>query len=344
MLALIGNNPDALMRFGGGDPERLRSYLTMLAAFLGGQTENTRRSYQTAIKQFFEMFDWTSPEDVTVAHVAAFKRELMSRCKPATVYQRLAAVGSFFNYLCMSPDGKNEPLLRSNPFSKVTRKDVRPTPYARALPFDWDDLEQMIDALPSTPQGARDRAILLFLAFTTRRRTEVANLLVGDLDLKKDPSTYTVRLKGGKIRTFKLPEVCEQAIRAYWIISGRERSLSDDQGVFTEVQGLFTNHDLSTEPLSPRHYNRIFFNAARHAGLELPKGVNVHSLRHMTARDLNEAGVSLQDIQDILGHASPVTTQIYLHRLNGPPESHEDKLLAARPKARELARILERQT
>jgi len=338
----ITENRAALARFGKGDPEKLRQYLMMVAAFLEGQNKHTKRSYKTAISQFFELFQWISPEDVTVAHAAAFKKLLLERdLSDATVYQRLAALSSFFGFLCLAPDGKSAPLLNSNPFTKIPRKDIVPTPYARSTPMEWEDFERMLEALPSTPIGIRDRAVLIFLAFTARRRFEVAALRVRDLRISSKEKTYTVKTKGGMVRTFEMPDLCYDAIKAYWISSGRLSHLTPESGVFSQMPTLGNGFSAPDDPLSPSTISNIFHRSAALADIDTQAmGLSVHSVRHMTARDLDEAGISLQDIQAILGHSSPLTTQIYLGRLTGTAIAHTDALIKVRAHARELAKSL----
>lgn len=339
---LAPTNDLAIRNFGKGDREKLRSYLVMLAAFLEGRPSETKRAYKTSLRQFFDLFDWICPEDVTPAHAAAFKKWLLERrqVSESTTYARMSALTSFFDYLCMPPSPTEDPLLRNNPFRLVPRNDIQPTPYARSKAMDWETFRTLLEHVPSDAMGMRDKAILLFLAFTGRRRREVANLRIGDLDLKARPRTYRCRLKGGVVRTFELPDICYDALKAYWIIADRVDDLRPDAGVFTAVRETALNQNLDPHtPLNPRTFNRIVRRCAVRAGLDPDdESIGVHAMRHMTARDLNRAGVRLQDIQAFLGHASPLTTQIYLGQLSGPASAHTEALMRVRDEAEALAR------
>jgi len=342
MDSLVPRDRVTIQRFGGGDRERYGRYVLMLGAFLGGKPVNTRRTYRCGILQFFELFDWICPEEVRVAHAVAFKKWLLEHkgVSESTTYYRLSAVSSFFDYLCQ-PDGTDgETLLRSNPFKHVPRHDIQPTPYARAEAMEWNVFRTIVDAIPSNARGLRDKAVLIFFAFTGRRRTEVAQLRVRDLNLRSRPRSYTVRTKGGTVRTFELPDICYDALRAYWIAADRLRDLHADAGVFTAICDCPFTRDLDPDrPLSDRSMNHILTGAALKAGVNMG-GVRIHAIRHMAARDLDAAGVRLQDIQAFLGHASPTTTQIYLNRLSGPAPAHEDVLLRVRDAAAEMAQGL----
>lgn len=341
MTKLVPTNDLAIRRFGNDDEYKLKAYLVMLTAFLGGHSTNTRRAYRTGLQQFFELFEWICPEDVTPAHAAAFKEWLLKRrgVAESTAYYRMTAVSSFFDYLCQNgPDAVSGPLLKSNPFRSVPRNDIQPTPYAHAKPMKWEDFRTMLEHVPADEMGMRDKAILLFFAFTGRRRQEVANLRVRDLDLSSRPRSYACRLKGGRIGTFELPDICFDAIQAYWIFADRLDDLTADSAVFTACRETPLNRGLDPDkPLSVRTLNDILRRCAVRAGLDPDDdSVGLHAMRHMTATDLDNAGVRLQDIQAFLGHASPRTTQIYIHRLGKPASAHTDVLLKVRSEAERL--------
>jgi integrase len=339
-LTFVPRERHLLARFGKGDDRKLKSHLVMLAAFLEGKPENTKRSYRTAIKQFFGLFDWICPEDVTVAHAVAFKKHLRGKVGDSTVYYRISALSSYFDFLRKPVGASDEPLLKNNPFDAVPRSDIKPTPYGRAIPMEWQTLKHIMDSLPTDPSGMRDRAILLFFAFTGRRRTEVASLRLRDLDLKGEPKTYRCRVKGGKMKHFELPAICYDALKAYWIASGRLASLHAEAGVFTSMLDCSLTKGCDPDkPLSPRMMNQILTRAARRAGVDLAT-VKLHGLRHMAAKDLDRAGARLQDIQEFLGHANPNTTAVYLQKISGPAKAHEDMFMKVREAASEMARNL----
>lgn len=329
----------ALLRFGKGDGAKTRAYVNMVGAFLAGRPENTRRNYRCALQQFFTLFDWMCPEDVLPVHAAGFKVWLVERKKvsDATAYNRMSALSSFFDYLCTPPSPTGEPLLRHNPFKHIPRNDIQPSPYERSVAMDWSTFETILNAIPKDAMGLRDRAILLFFAFTGRRRQEVAQLRVRDLRLQDDPPWYEATVKGNKVRKFELPTICTDAIRAYWLAA--ERQPEPDEGVFCSLDDDHLNaHRPTNRPLANRTMNEILSRAAQRAGLDPAErqDIHIHAIRHMAARDLDRGGARLQDIQAFLGHDSPVTTQIYLGRLAGPAPALTDRLLHVREGARRL--------
>lgn len=339
-LTFVPRDAHLLARFGKGDDYKLKAHLLMLAAFLEGKPENTKRAYRTAIRQFFQLFDWICPEDVTIAHAVAFKKHLMGHVGDATAYYRLSAMSSYFNFLRRPTGASGDPLIRNNPFDAVPRSDIKPTPYGRAIPMEWKTLKTIMDKLPTDPSGIRDRAILLFFAFTGRRRTEVASLRMKDLDLKSDTKSYRCRVKGGALKSFELPTICYDALKAYWIASGRLTTLHPNAGVFASL----CDHSLTADgdpdkPLSSRMMNKVLRRAAERADVDLAT-VRLHGLRHMAAKDLDRAGARLQDIQEFLGHMNPNTTAVYLQKISGPAKAHEGMFMKVREAAEEMARNL----
>lgn len=321
-------------RLGKGSEARAKQWMLAIASFLAAQSKHTARAYGIGIKLFFDQFDWVSPEDVTIAHGVAFKRRLLAEgSSNATVQLRIAACSSLFDHFCRPQDTQGDPLCKSNPFRYVPRRDIVVSPYARAKAVPWDVFLQIYRAIPTDVQGLRDRAILLFYAFTGRRRAEVARLLVRDLDLSSDPRQYTVTVKGGRVQRYELPNIVYQALKAYWVASGRVASMVADDGVFT-AEG-------STEPLTANSVAAVLHSCAERAGLNWRRDkIKLHGLRHMSARQLDAAGVTLREIQAFLGHANPNTTALYLEALSGTLPAHETTLASIRKAADEFAELL----
>lgn len=334
--ALTKLDQRSIARFGKGDEDRARAYILMTAAFLEGRNENTRAAYATSLKQFFTLFRWISPEDVTIAHGAAFKKWLLKHkgVSDSTAYFRLSALRSYFDFLCLPTDASSDPLIRSNPIRHVARNDIKPTPYSNAAAMEWSDFTKIVQAIPATPSGLRNKAILLFYAYTGRRRAEVVRLRVGDLDVRSKPRTYKTRLKGGRVQAFELPDIVFEAIQAYWVASDRLKSLHAESPVFSAFR--LDTGESTEKTISVFRMNRILTSAAHRAGVDL-NGASIHSLRHMVARDLDKGGLPLQDIQEFLGHLSANTTQIYINRLGRVAPAHSDVLERVRQQALEEA-------
>jgi site-specific recombinase XerD len=149
----------------------------------------------------------------------------------------------------------------------------------------------------------RDRAILELLFSTGLRVSELARLKINDLNLKK--VEFTVRGKGSKLRLVFLSDDAKATIRAY--LEARQ-----DTEPFLFVSHGKINQDSSPlYGLTPRSIERLVAKYALAAGIT--KKVTPHTLRHSFATDLLISGADIRSVQQLLGHASITTTQVYTH-------------------------------
>jgi site-specific recombinase XerD len=148
-------------------------------------------------------------------------------------------------------------------------------------------------------QELRDRAMLELLFSTGLRVSELCSL-DSDLDLSRDE--FSIRGKGEKVRVVFLSPAAKEALRAY-------QKARKDMG-----EALFVNRARGREKgerLTPRSVERIIKKYAIKAGIT--KKVTPHVLRHSFATDLLSNGADIRSVQQLLGHASINTTQIYTH-------------------------------
>lgn len=311
------------MALGGDDPRRTREIVLAMYNFLINKPKNTRRVYRTAIRQFLDLTRWKDVRRVTYDDAMEYKRWLIDRnYSNSTICTRLAAVTSFFGSIAQPMDGP--PLLSRNPFSPVDRKDVAPTPKPHSTPLAWDDFDKMLKATPIDPIGIRDRAVLIFMAYTGRGRTEIARLTIADIDTTASPRKYTITKRNGTQSTWALPDLVYQYMRAHWISSGRLPNLRPESGVFGSVKVCPLTKDLDPErPLHNDLIAKIVKMAAKRAGLDARK-INVHGLRHMAARDMNAEVVRLRDIDHFMGRSMPNAHARFLGQLRPPPKGMLD--------------------
>ena len=142
----------------------------------------------------------TSPEVFSYAHSVG-----LSGKKPSsvTIAARIACLSSFYRFLIRMS------LVASNPCDKLERPRATPAP-PRGLAAT--DIQKLLSVIPETPVGLRDRAIILTLTLTGRRRSEVLGLRAGDLHHEGDSVFYTYRGKGGKQGKRELPQPALEAI------------------------------------------------------------------------------------------------------------------------------------
>ncbi|SDZ43780.1 integrase/recombinase XerD [Micromonospora pattaloongensis] len=192
-------------------------------------------------------------------------------------------------------------------------RDVRPPTLPRRLPkaLDVTDVERLLEtagpeeaAGEGAPRRLRDRALLEFLYGTGARISEAVGAAIDDLDLAD--GTAVLHGKGGRTRLVPIGGYARAALEAY-LVRGRPALAAAGRGtpaVFLNSRG---------GPLSRQSAWTILRRAAQAAGLpvEGPRAVSPHTLRHSYATHLLDGGADVRVVQELLGHASVTTTQVY---------------------------------
>lgn len=200
---------------------------------------------------------------------------------------------------------------------------VKPPARPRRLPkaLSVDQVGALLDAA-GVGEGAvplRDRALLELLYSTGARISEVVGLDVDDLDL--DVGQVLLRGKGSKERVVPVGSFAREAVQAY-LVRARPELASHGRG----TPALFLN--TLGRRLSRQSGWAVLRQAADRAGLTTP--VSPHTLRHSFATHLLAGGADVRVVQELLGHASVTTTQIYTHVA---PETLREVYVAAHPRA-----------
>lgn len=274
-------------------------------------------SYGDDIKRFTEYLTQKNPEaawpKVTVleirGYLAAMHAEKLSR---RTIARRISALRSFYRYL------RRENLVKVNPFSKVRTPKLE-----KKLPAFLEEVE--IDLLLRAPDtskelGKRDRAILEFLYSTGCRVSELTGLTLSRVDLG---NRFALLLgKGNKERLVPLGHPCVAAMQAY--LTGCRKPLMTKYQVKPHAY-VFVNS--RGTPLTARSVRRILDHYVEQIALD--KKISPHTIRHTFATHLLDHGADLRSVQELLGHASLSTTQIYTHitaeRLTDVYEKHHPR-------------------
>jgi integrase/recombinase XerD len=196
-------------------------------------------------------------------------------------------------------------------------RDVHPPAVPRRLPkaISLDEVERLIAAAAAddSPRALRDRALLEVLYGTGARISEAVGLDVDDVWRRDDGAATaddedlpagTVRLlgKGGKERLVPIGRYARAAVDAY-LVRGRPTMAADGSG----TPALFLN--ARGGRLSRQSAWTVLRTAAERARLEVP--VSPHTLRHSFATHLLDGGADVRVVQELLGHASVATTQVY---------------------------------
>ena len=203
-------------------------------------------------------------------------------------------------------------LLAEGTTSEDPSATVRPPQPGRRLPkaLGIDEVRVLLEAagVDDSPVSLRDRALLEVLYATGARISEAVGLVVDDLDT--DSRLLRLFGKGRKERIVPLYDAALGAVRRYLtdarpvLLSRRPAAGSKDaaDALFINARGM---------RMSPDSIRKRFERLAASAGIGA--GVTPHTMRHTFATELLEGGADLRSVQEMLGHASLSTTQIYTH-------------------------------
>ncbi len=291
------------------------------------QSPSTQDAYANDLAQFFRFLEHEigltaplEPTAVTGDAIRGFVRYLAKEgYQKTSISRKTSCVRSFVRFL-----GRRR-VLQGNP-----AKEVAPRKTGLTLPkvLSVAEAEKLVVAPPvSTPLGKRDRAILELLYGTGLRVGEVCGLNVGDIDYSL--GFARVLGKGSKERLVPVGSMAIEALGDY-LGQGRPQLAGNKLGSATKAP-LFLN--ARGQRLSPRSVGRIVEKYLLQCGMD-PKRCSPHTLRHSFATHLLAGGADLRSVQDMLGHATIRTTQIYTHVL---PDRLREVYQKAHPRAHRTA-------
>jgi site-specific recombinase XerD len=276
-------------------PPEWRDALTLFDRDLRrrGAAERTRRAYGADLGQ---LALWAgargiAPEAVDYKTLRRYASNLSERRVAATtVARKLAATRQFFGSLVEHGH------MAANP-ADLMPLPKRPAPLPRAL--QAGDVSQLLDRIPATtPLEMRDRALFEIAYGCGLRAEELVTLDVTSVDFEGEQ--LRVEGKGGKTRVVPAGEPALRALERYLATSRPLLEDADEPALFLSKTG----RRLSTSDV--RRRLRVW---ARHA--QTQGEVHPHALRHSFATHLLEGGADLRAIQELLGHATISTTQVY---------------------------------
>lgn len=268
-----------------------------------GVSKNTIAAYRRDLADYLEFLESLSVSEiagVTELQVTDFAQSLTSKrgLVSSSVARNLAAVRGLHKYL-----------LQENAIEHDVAASVKPPKAARRLPkaITVEQVERLLTAAGPDPETGdsiasiriRDRALLELLYATGARVSEIVNL---DLDDLVDPTLVRLFGKGSKERIVPVGGFAQRALQAY-LVRVRPGLIAMAKG----TPGLFLNQRGGR--LSRQSAWQIIVDAAAEADLE--GEISPHTLRHSFATHLLEGGADVRVVQELLGHSSVATTQIY---------------------------------
>jgi site-specific recombinase XerD len=272
--------------------EPFAAYLDWMRA--RGASAATLRAYAADLRQLGRWLAAAgiAPQDADTRTLRRYAAHLGTlRYAPATAARKLSAVRGMYAWM------HDRGAIDRSPATLV------PGPRkTRTLPATLSaaEVERLLDAPAGTsPRDLRDRALLELLYGCGLRAAEACELEVGDVRL--DAEHVRVTGKGRKQRVVPVGGAATAALQRY-LARGRPQMAAGPSGrLFVSVRG---------RPLHPSDVRRSLLRALERAGVAER---SPHALRHTFATHLLEGGADLRSIQDLLGHASVGTTQVYTH-------------------------------
>lgn len=268
-----------------------------------GLSKNSLVAYRRDLNKylsFLETRDIRQLDQITELLVEAFVEQLGATQKATSVARTLAGVRGWHSFLLQEGYSLNDPSHR-----------VQPPKTPKRLPkaISIDSVLKLLNAAGPDPESElpvsmdpiklRDRALLELLYATGARVSEIINL---DLDDVTEPSLVRLFGKGSKERIVPVGQFAQRALANYLV---RTRPALSVRG--TSTAALFLNQRGGR--LSRQSVWQVIIDAAEAAQLDVE--VSPHTLRHSFATHLLEGGADVRVVQELLGHSSVSTTQIY---------------------------------
>ena len=278
------------MKTSNKEDSNLRSFLNYLLVDKG-LSNNTVKAYEADISSFFQ---WLDNEDLKYKnlqedHINQYISFLFQRkMRSSSVNRKISSIKSFYIFLVKRNFVKNSPL-----------NDLVTPKQEKYLPESMSEAE--VDKLLNSPDVSnkienRDKAMIEMLYATGMRISELVNLKITDVDMKR--CVVKVFGKGSKERLVPFGETALDSLRSYL----NEREQSSSKEIFLSNRGK--------KMTRVAFWQRVKIYLIRE---NLKNSISPHTLRHAFATPLLNRGADLRSVQLLLGHSDLSTTQIYTH-------------------------------
>lgn len=301
----------------------VRTYLDHLSVEKG-LAANTLSSYRRDLRRYLAFLDGRGITDLDAITEGLVTDFLVSLREGDADHQPLSSSSAARTVVAVR--GFHKFAVADSMTTADPAAAVRPPSPAKRLPkaLPLSDIEAILEAAgsPGTPLALRDRALLELLYGTGARISEAVGLDVDDLDLgaleeaaggvgTDDPDrvgTVLLRGKGDKERIVPIGSYAQEAVAAY-LVRGRPELATNATSAAARSRGgaLFLN--ARGGRLSRQSAWAVLTKAADRAGVT--RDVSPHTLRHSFATHLLDGGADVRVVQELLGHASVTTTQVY---------------------------------
>lgn len=274
------------------------------------KSEHSLKSYDLHLRRFRDYLSESNETEITPLTVIEWRNSLFeSGLKQSSIHQYMATVSRFFDW------AKRMGLNETNPVPEEEIPDLQNS--KQEIPTK-EEIYKLIQTKPyalASKMPFRNYTIVAFLCLTGLRSDELRELRLSDLNFAK--GYVRVRCgKGGKERNVPFPARAQKLVREYLELGIRPAWCTDEDYLFG------TGKETSDAPKSDEVWHKwdastLGRMVKRYVKRMIGKDVHPHTLRHCAASLWDDAGVSMRDVQNALGHASITTTErIYVSILN----------------------------
>lgn len=259
--------------------------------------QKTLKAYRIDLRQFFTFVENDEPKK---AEIEGFITELHKKYKQKTVKRKIASIKAFYNYL------EEEEMISESPFRKIKVKFKEDMVLPRIIPRY--EIEQLLNCMyrelkKESGEGKknclRDVAVVEVFFATGARVYEISNIRADNVDLQS--GTIKIMGKGGKERYIQIGECSVLRLLERYYRENREMIKKSGYFFVNKRGGRYSEQSMR---IMVKKYTAL-------AGIE--RNITPHMFRHSFATYLIEEGVDISCVQQILGHSSIKTTQIYIH-------------------------------
>lgn len=271
--------------------QSISEYLTYLEVERG-LSKNTVLAYENDILGFFDYFkNIEDPNEIKRIHFSEYTVYLAQNgLLSSSVTRKIASIKGFFRFLAANKE------IKSNPSLSVSSPKI-----PKKLPkvISYEEIEKLL----KNRLTIKEKAVFELLYATGLRVSELVNLTVKNVDFK----TALIRTtgKGSKDRIVPMGKKAKEALSRY--MKERNLLLKAKMGSGAESDYIFLND--KSEKIS----RQWVYNFIKKQGETINKTISPHTIRHSFATHLLENGADLRAVQELLGHRSVVTTQLYTH-------------------------------
>lgn len=278
--------------------------------------KETKRAYVQAIKEFFgkDLCNITieDMQAVTPEMANNYAMNLLNNgLKRTSINRKLSALHSFYKFLCRRSVG----IMTYNPFDSdegcIRFKNAQKN-YIAKRALVADEVKTMFDLakMDNSIIGVRDLLVLELLATTGMRRAEICEIKIGDIQLTQGVYAINIVGKGNKERIIVASNEVMGIINKYMNMRGITMKDKDEYLLVSHA-----NRKSGSGKVSTNMIYRIVKHYAELADID-PDTISPHTLRHTFATQCIGMGTPIQDVQQLMGHASINTTELYNHSFN----------------------------